>query len=69
MAKMEPAIALARRFDGTLSRINVLIGPVGSQTQNKASAIHVAAELLPGASIEPTASGAARPAEIVSIHA
>ena len=66
---MDPAIALARRFDGTLSRINVLIGPVGSHTQNKASAIHTEAEILPGASIEAAASGAARHAEIVSIHA
>src|SRR5436189_2585743 len=36
--KMEMAIALARRFTGTDSRIKVLIGPVGRKSRNIAEA-------------------------------
>ena len=35
---MEMAIALARRFTGTDSRIRVLIGPVGRKSRNIAEA-------------------------------
>ncbi len=68
MTKIETAIALARSSTGTLSRISVLIGPVGRNSKNIAAVRQSIAPVVEPTRNAANATGTASTAESVSTN-